>query len=151
MISYVAQGITNKEIAQNMQCSVSKIEKCISAMFKKANVSNRADLVGWWESNGSTSATQSENLLSKTKGNTIETIEDIPPADKTSSLLTSDEKIVMDFLAKGFTTDEIATKTQSTEKKIAKQLKGILGKSGVGNRTELIRWWKEEGSREENQ
>ena len=50
VIKYVYQGLSNKEVARNMVCSISKIEKSMSSMFQKANVTNRGDLTNWWKS-----------------------------------------------------------------------------------------------------
>ena len=133
IISCVAQGMTNKDIATDMKCSVSKIEKRVSFMFNKAEVNKRSDLVSWWE----------KSLQGKaTKTNDMETPDMKASEDKPSTLLTADETAVMDFLERGMTTEEIISKTRSTKRKIAKQLDNLFKKANVKSRTELVRWWR---------
>lgn len=132
IIHFVAQGMTNKDIATEMRCSISKVEKHISAMFKKSKVKKRSGLIVWSNKNAS--------------------ISQIDVREKPS--LTSEEKILLDFLDKGLTTEEIISKTQSTAKIIGKHLENLLEVAKVQNRTELVRWWrakvKEHAGMEEN-
>jgi DNA-binding NarL/FixJ family response regulator len=116
-----------------MECSISKIEKHITSLLRKANVKNRVDLVDWW----------------KTYSGTIEDI--APKLDVSSSKqipkdasipLTAEETVVMELLESGLTTEEIITKTQSSKKRISHQLSSLFDKAGVRNRTELVRWWR---------
>ncbi|KAL7542784.1 hypothetical protein ACHAXR_012091 [Thalassiosira sp. AJA248-18] len=145
VINFVAQDMTNKDISREMKCSVSKIEKYVSAMFKKAGVANRADLISWWDKSLQGDA-NARNLHKET--NAIEAPNEELLGERSSTLLTPDEKVVMDFLEQGMTTDELASKTQSTKRKIGKQLDNMLKKANVKNRTELVRWWRA-GGREE--
>lgn len=133
---HVAKGMTTKAIAGEMECSISKIEKHITSLLRKANVKNRVDLVDWW----------------KTYSGTIEDI--APKLDASSSKqipkdasipLTAEETVVMELLESGLTTEEIITKTQSSKKRISHQLSSLFDKAGVRNRTELVRWWREGG------
>jgi DNA-binding NarL/FixJ family response regulator len=55
----------------------------------------------------------------------------------------TEEEQVIDFLARGYTTDEITTASKSTTKNITKLLNSLLKKAGVVNRTELVHWWRE--------
>lgn len=45
------KGMTNKEIAEQMQCSVDEITNTLDVLLKKANVINRTELVRWWKIN----------------------------------------------------------------------------------------------------
>jgi DNA-binding NarL/FixJ family response regulator len=47
VLSFVVQGLTNKEIASQMELSQSRIEQHLTSMFRKANVVNRTELVRW--------------------------------------------------------------------------------------------------------
>ena len=51
IMGLVATGLSNNDIAAEMDCSVSKIEKRMTAMFKEARVRKRVDLVEWWQMN----------------------------------------------------------------------------------------------------
>ncbi|KAL9183546.1 hypothetical protein ACHAXT_004402 [Thalassiosira profunda] len=51
IMELVATGLSNNDIAAEMDSSVSKIEKRMTAMFKEAGVRKRADLVEWWQMN----------------------------------------------------------------------------------------------------
>ncbi len=44
------KGMTNKEIAEQMQRTVDEITNTLDVMLKKANVMNRTELVRWWKS-----------------------------------------------------------------------------------------------------
>lgn len=147
IINYVCQGLSNKEIARYMGCSISKIEKSLSSMFKKVDVINRGDLAHWWKTYSQTLG--DENVLSKVYKTKLEEVNvaiSKPTQEETSSsLLTEEEEQVMNLLAKGYTTDEIVSATKSTKKNITKLLKTLIKKAGVANRTELVQWWKENG------
>ena len=146
VIHYVCHGLSNKEIARNMVCSISKIEKSMSSMFKKANVTNRRDLTNWWKDY---SKTLGDENASKVYTTIPEGVNDeaskLTQEETSSSLLTEEEEQVMNLLAKGYTTDEIASATKLTKKKITKLLKILIKKADVANRTELVQWWKENG------
>ena len=135
-MSLIAQGITNKEIATEMQCSISKIEKHISAMFKKAGVKRRVDLVAWWEK-----TPQGQPMKINASKATPEPDESAS-LDNQSSSLTAVESVVIDLLGQGMTTDEIIAETQSSKRKIDKLLHTLFDKTKTNNRTELVRWWE---------
>jgi DNA-binding NarL/FixJ family response regulator len=115
-----------------MQCSVSKVEKIITAMFKKANVNKRADLLFWWG--------EYSKALENSKIGADE-IEEHKP----SPSLTTEEKIVLGHLERGLTIEEITSATESTKSRIADLLGGLFSKANVKNRTELVRWWIDNG------
>jgi DNA-binding NarL/FixJ family response regulator len=125
IINFISDGMINKDIATEMDCSVSKVEKRITLMFKKAGVHNRGALVDWWSD------------YSKTLGD-LET-----PTQENITTLTSKEKRVIELLESGMTTDEIISETKSTKAKITKQLDSLMKKAGVDTRTELVRWWRD--------
>lgn len=132
VMSLIAQGMTNKEIATEMQCSISKIEKHISAMFKKAGVKRRVDLVAWWEK-----TPQGQSMKINASKATTE-----PDESAQSSSLAAEESVVIDLLGQGMTTDEIIAETQSSKRKIDKLLHNLFDKTKANNRTELVRWWE---------
>lgn len=136
----VSKGTTNKGIATDMQCSISKIEKHMTAMFEKAAVKRRADLIDWWvqsmqDEDTNTATSNSQLQIEETPG-------EIVSVERPASSLTAEEKNVMNLLGAGMTTEEIISKTQSTKRKIEKHLKDLLHKAKVQNRTELLRWWR---------
>jgi DNA-binding NarL/FixJ family response regulator len=112
-----------------MQCSVSKVEKIITAMFKKANASKRVDLLAWWG--------EYSNAMENGKIGATDMIEE----HKSSLSLTTEEKVVLGHLERGLTIDEITSKTKSTKSRIADLMEGLFSKANVKNRTELVRWW----------
>jgi len=145
VIHYVCHGLSNKEIARNMVCSISKIEKSMSSMFKKANVTNRRDLTNWWKDYSKTLDDVNVSKVYKAKPKEVNVDTSKPTQEETSSSLLTEEEQVIDYLARGYTTDEIASATKSTKKNITKLLKILIKKAGVANRTELVQWWKENG------
>ena len=145
VINYVCHGLSNKEIARNMVCSISKIEKSMSSMFKKAAVTNRGDLTNWWKDYSKTLGDENVSKVYKTKPEEVNVDTSKPKQETSSSLLTEEEEQVMNLLAKGYTTDEIVSASKSTKKNITKLLKILIKKAGVANRTELVQWWKENG------
>ena len=131
-----------------MECSVSKIEKLVTAMFKKANVNKRADLVSWW---GEYSKAM-DNIGAKVNASGSRRAKETPdevtreesrPSESPS--LTTEERVVLELLERGLTTEEIISTTQSTKRRIADQLDNLFNKAQVKNRTELVRWWIEKG------
>jgi len=133
----VAKGMTTKAIAGEMECSISKIEKHITSLLKKANVKNRIDLVDWWKTY---SGTIKDFVPKVVDGSSSKQI-----SKDNSDLLTTEETVVMELLESGLTTEEIISKTQSSKKRISLQLSSLFDKAGVRNRTELVRWWREGG------
>ncbi|KAL3764390.1 hypothetical protein ACHAW5_005131 [Stephanodiscus triporus] len=155
IISLVARGKSNKDIANELECSVSKVEKHVTAMFKKANVNKRADLVSWWgeyskdmkNMDAKVDVDASGSRLDKEAPDEVAQVESRP-----SPSLTKAERVVMELLERGLTTEEIISTTQSTKRRISEQLDSLKRKARVKNRTELIRWWidSEKGKREGN-
>ena len=147
ILDEVRQGLTNKEIASQMECSISKIEKRISALFNKAEVSNRAELVQWWKKSPLRETIKADEEYSQ-QGPVEDAKEELqgepPRSDDTpnKTSLTAEEVAIMNLLERGLTTDEIISETQSTKGKVSKQLNELLKRSGSRNRTDLIRWWK---------
>jgi len=47
VLSLLGQGLTNKEIASEIELSQRRVEQHITSMFRKANVVNRTELVRW--------------------------------------------------------------------------------------------------------
>jgi len=45
------KGMTSKEIAEQMRCSVDETTNTLDVLLKKANVINRTELVRWWKNN----------------------------------------------------------------------------------------------------
>ena len=145
VINYVCQDLSNKEIARNMVCSISKIEKSMSSMFKKANVTNRGDLTNWWKDYSKTLDDVNASKVYKAKPKEVNVDTSKPTQETSSSLLTEEEVQVIDYLARGYTTDEIASASKSTNKNITKLLNNLIKRADVVNRTELVQWWKENG------
>jgi DNA-binding CsgD family transcriptional regulator len=125
-----------------MQCSVSKVEKLVTTMFKKANVNKRADLVSWWGEYSKDMGANLDSRLAKEAPDDVAQVE--------SPSLTKTERVVLELLERGLTTEEIISTTQSTKRRISDQLDSLKRKARVKNRTELIRWWidSEKGRRE---
>ena len=114
----------------------------MSAMFKKADVKRRADLVVWW---GKTMQGKSAKTdASSTQF--VATPDDIQSTDRSSASLTAEETAVMDLLYRGMTTEEIISLTQSSKRKVDKKLRILFNKTQTKNRTELVRWWRENGT-----
>eukprot|EP00581_Thalassiosira_minuscula_P029115 CAMPEP_0183787766 /NCGR_PEP_ID=MMETSP0739-20130205/67712_1 /TAXON_ID=385413 /ORGANISM="Thalassiosira miniscula, Strain CCMP1093" /LENGTH=459 /DNA_ID=CAMNT_0026031859 /DNA_START=58 /DNA_END=1438 /DNA_ORIENTATION=- len=132
IINNVCRGMSNKDIAAEMQCSVSKIEKHVSALFKKAAVKRRADLAAWWKNYVSDKTTKANDM----DINETTVLEDRPP-----NHLTADEETVMDLLGQGKTPDEIISETKLRRRDIKKMLDNLFKKAHVTNRTELLQWW----------
>jgi DNA-binding NarL/FixJ family response regulator len=136
VMNRVSRGLTNKDIANELQCSISKIEKDITVMFRKANVNNRADLVSWWEEYSKTIGSMggvvvaSDSKLAKAS------------SDEASNTLTAEERAVLELLERGMTTNEIIAATKSTKRALADQLDSLFMKTKVKTRTELVAWWK---------
>ena len=146
IINFVSQGMRNKDIASKMDCSISKIEKRISAMFKKADVHKREDLIQWWHTYSETLDDGDENAINTTTLDPVgtETSDDTAAQkDGKLPLLTEDEREVIELLESGMTTQEIISTTSSSKSKLTKLLDILYKKCGVKNRTELARWWRE--------
>jgi DNA-binding NarL/FixJ family response regulator len=125
-MTLVAKGMTTKNIASEMSCSVSKIQKHLTSMLKKANVTSRVDLVDWW-------AKYSEaidiTIPAVSTGSTEHN------AKRTSTPLAKEEIAVLELLEIGTPTEEIISKTESSKKRIAVVLGNLFDKAGVRNRT----------------
>ena len=136
VMNRISWGLTNKDIANELQCSISKIEKDITVMFRKANVNNRADLVSWWDEYSKTigsmgvAVVASDSKLAKAY------------SDEASNTLTAEERAVLELLERGMTTNEIIAATKSTKRALADQLDSLFMKTKVKTRTELVAWWK---------
>jgi len=59
---------------------------------------------------------------------------------QTNIFLSKDERAVLDLLSRGLMTKEIAVKTHLSTRRIEQLLTGMFRKTGVKNRTELVRW-----------
>ena len=59
---------------------------------------------------------------------------------KTDIFLSKDERAVLEFLSKGLKTKEIAFETHLSTRRIEQLLTGMFRKTGVKNRTELVKW-----------
>lgn len=60
--------------------------------------------------------------------------------EQTDVFLSKDERAVLDHLSRGLMTKEIATRTHLSTRRIEQLLTGMFRKTGVKNRTELVRW-----------
>jgi len=60
--------------------------------------------------------------------------------EQTNVFLSKDERAVLDYLSRGLITKEIAAKTHMSTRRIEQMLTGMFRKTGVKNRTELVRW-----------
>jgi len=124
VISLVEKGMTNKEIGEeHMNCSISKVEKIVSSLFKKTGTKRRPQLVTWCK----------QNLDSE--------VED----DRKLNL--KEEKEIMDLIGNGFTNNEIVNNLGVSLKDIVTVVDAMLDKAKVSNRTELMRWWNSKESK----
>jgi len=60
--------------------------------------------------------------------------------EQTNVFLSKDERSVLDHLSRGLMTKEIAALTHLSTRRIEQLLTGMFRKTGVKNRTELVRW-----------
>ena len=136
VISLVEQGLTNREIGEeHLDCSISKVEKIISSMFKKTGTKKRPELVDWCKQNRVNERQQTVE---------IQDVDDDLP--KSSSQFGAQEKEIMHLLGQGLTNKEIVAKTGVLLKDIVSVVDAMLAKAKVKNRTELMRWWNDEGN-----
>lgn len=129
--------MTNKNIAGEMECSNSKIEKHVTSMMKKVNVKKRADLVDWWR-------TYSRNIIEQSM--VAPEAESEQNEKGMPTTFSAEETTLLELLETGMTTEEIVTRSRSSKKRVAMQLSSLFDKAGVRNRTELVRWWKAGGN-----
>ena len=143
----MVNGLTNKDISKEMQCSISKIEKHMTAMFKKVEVDKREDLIAWWKIHlqDNPSKNQRDQYKTESKDEKAEQTDDKVSIEGKASItpVTIEVEDIMDLLEQGMTTEEIASETQSTKTNITKQLKDLFKRANVSNKTDLIRWWRE--------
>ncbi|KAK1736605.1 SET domain-containing protein [Skeletonema marinoi] len=131
VISLVEKGMTNKEIGEEyMNCSISKVEKIVSSLFKKTGSKRRPQLVTWCKQNLDTE---------------VEQCEDDPKSSRKLNL--KEEKEIMDLIGKGFTNNEIVNNLGVSLKDIVTVVDDMLDKAKVSNRTELMRWWNSKESK----
>ena len=122
VISLVEKGMTNKEIGEEyMNCSISKVEKIVSSLFKKTGSKRRPQLVTWCK----------QNLDAE-----VEQCEDDPKSSMKLNL--QEEKEIMDLIGKGFTNNEIVNNLGVSLKDIVTVVDAMLDKAKVSNRTELM-------------
>ena len=82
VISLVEQGLTNREIGEkHLDCSISKVEKIISSLFKKTGTKKRPELVDWCK----------QNCVNE-RQQTVDVDDDLP---ELSSQLSEKEKEIM--------------------------------------------------------
>jgi len=135
VMNRISRGLTNKDIANELHCSISKIEKDITVMFRKANVNKRADLVSWWD--GYSKSIGSMGVAEDTSNPRL-----AKASDDASTIFTPEDRAVLELLERGMTTDEIISTTKSTKRALADQLDSLFMKTKVKTRTELVAWWK---------
>ena len=135
VMNRISRGLTNKDIANELQCSISKIEKDITVMFRKANVNKRADLVSWWDE-------YSKSIGSMGVAEDTSNPRLAKASDDASTIFTPEDRAVLELLERGMTTDEIISTTKSTKRALADQLDSLFMKTKVKTRTELVAWWK---------
>lgn len=136
VIILVEQGLTNREIGEeHLDCSISKVEKIISSLFKKTGTKKRPELVEWCK----------QNRVNERQQIVIQDIDDDIP-EMPSSQLSEKEKEIMRLLGQGFTNKEIVAKTGVLLKDIVSVVDDMLTRAKVKNRTELMRWWNDEGN-----
>lgn len=135
VMNRISRGLTNKDIANELQCSISKIEKDITVMFRKANVNKRADLVSWWD-------VYSKSIGSMGVAEDTSNPRLAKASDDASTIFTPEDRAVLELLERGMTTDEIISTTKSTKRALADQLDSLFMKTKVKTRTELVAWWK---------
>jgi len=136
VISLVEQGLTNREIGEeHLDCSISKVEKIISSLFKKTGTKKRPELVDWCK----------QNRVNERQQTVIQDVDDGIP--ESSSQLSEKEKEIMRLLGLGLTNKEIVAKTGVLLKDIVSVVDAMLAKAKVKNRTELMRWWNDEGNK----
>ena len=145
IIEMISKGMSNPDIAKELDCSVSKVEKHTTSMFRKAGVKRRAGLIEWWKEGSSDKIISSDMSIPKPVQNVKEVISKETEA-KQSSLLTEDEVLALDDLEKGLTTEEIMSRMQSSKTEITDLLDSLLDKARVKNRTELVCWWRTRGN-----
>ncbi|KAL7448905.1 hypothetical protein ACHAWC_001020 [Mediolabrus comicus] len=135
VISLVEQGLTNREIGEeHLDCSISKVEKIISSLFKKTGTKKRPELVDWCK----------QNRVNERQQTVIQDVDDGIP--ESPSQLSEKEKEIMRLLGLGLTNKEIVAKTGVLLKDIVSVVDAMLAKAKVKNRTELMRWWNDEGN-----
>lgn len=135
VIRLVEQGLTNREIGEeHLDCSVSKVEKIISSLFKKTGTKKRPELVDWCK----------QNRVNERQQTVIQDVDDDLP--ELSSQLSEKEKEIMHLLGQGLTNKEIVAKAGVLLKDIVSVVDAMLAKAKVKNRTELMRWWNDEGN-----
>jgi DNA-binding NarL/FixJ family response regulator len=137
VISLVEQGLTNREIGEeHLDCSISKVEKIISSLFKKTGTKKRPELVDWCK----------QNRVNERQQTVIQDVDDDISEFQLSSQLSEKEKEIMRLLGLGLTNKEIVAKTGVLLKDIVSVVDAMLAKAKVKNRTELMRWWNDEGN-----
>lgn len=60
--------------------------------------------------------------------------------EQTNIFLSKNERAILDHLSRGLMTKEIAVKTHLSTRRVEQLLTGMFRKTGVKNRTELVRW-----------
>ena len=135
VISLVEKGLTNKKIGEDyLKCSISKVEKIVSSLFKKTGTKKRPQLVEWCKQNHGhgDEVDQGEEFIGTDDSN-------IPNSREKLELTKENE--IMDLIGKGFTNKEIVTSLGVSLKDIVTVVDAMLEKAKVSNRTELMRWW----------
>ena len=136
VISLVEKGFTNKQIGEDyLNCSISKVEKIVSSLFKKTGTKRRPQLVKWCKEKhvGHGSEVEEGEVIIDANE------DDIPKSSK--KLVLTKEKAVMDLIGKGFTNKEIVKHLGVSLKEIVAVVDTMLDKANASNRTELMRWW----------
>lgn len=137
VISLVEKGFTNKEIGEEyLKCSISKVEKIVSSLFKKTRTKKRPQLVEWCK----------QNHVHDSEGDQGEVIIDAFDDNISNA---SKENEIMDLIGKGFTNKEIVTNLGVSLKDIVTVVDAMQEKAKVSNRTELMRWWNSKENKNE--
>jgi DNA-binding CsgD family transcriptional regulator len=126
VVSLVAQGLTNSQIARHVGASVRTVGADIAAACRRRGLRSRAQLAAWTAARNAAAASRRTGFVAQ------------PQPER--ARLSPRQAEVVSLVADGLTNEEIAQSLQVSPRTVASHLAMIFGKLGVRSRSELAVW-----------
>jgi DNA-binding NarL/FixJ family response regulator len=125
VVSLVAQGLTNSQIARHVGASVRTVGADIAAACRRRGLRSRAQLAAWTAARNAAASRRTDFAAE-------------PRPER--ARLSPRQAEVVSLVADGLTNDEIARSLEVSPRTVASHLAMIFGKLGVRSRAELAVW-----------
>jgi DNA-binding NarL/FixJ family response regulator len=140
VLQFIVEGLTNKQVAQEIQVSVKTVEKHRQEIMNKLNIHHTAGLTCYALSNGiafpSTVSASMARRVPSSRGNCSSSIEEALE-DRT---ITPRETQVLRLIAEGFLNKQIAAELQLSIKTVANHRQEVMKRLNIHHIAGLTRY-----------